>query len=155
MHQPSSLLPAMIGRALSLLPRYPGSLLFALALNAWSRDALPPNLRQSLLGKHVQIRVTDAALAFDFTVAREGFVPRRSADNPDLTISASAKDFLLLMRRKEDPDTLFFGRRLSIEGNTELGLALKNFLDSLEVPALLRKLGKLNPFRTRGPRGPR
>ena len=32
--------------------------------------------------------------------------------------------------RLEDPDTLFFSRRLVIEGDTELGLALKNALDA-------------------------
>jgi predicted lipid carrier protein YhbT len=31
-----------------------------------------------------------------------------------------------------DPDTLFFSRRLTIEGDTELGLLLKNRLDALE-----------------------
>jgi predicted lipid carrier protein YhbT len=35
-----------------------------------------------------------------------------------------------LVSRQEDPDTLFFLRRLMIEGDTELGLAVKNLLDS-------------------------
>ena len=40
--------------------------------------------------------------------------------------------FLLLASRQEDPDTLFFRRRLVIEGDTELGLAVKNLVDSLD-----------------------
>ena len=40
-----------------------------------------------------------------------------------------------LAMRKEDPDTLFFSRRLSMQGDTELGLLLKNTLDSLELPS--------------------
>jgi predicted lipid carrier protein YhbT len=38
--------------------------------------------------------------------------------------------------RKEDPDTLFFSRRLLMEGDTELGLLVKNTLDALELPPL-------------------
>ena len=61
--------------------------------------------------------------------------PRAPGPNaPDLTISASARDFLALARREEDPDTLFFSRRLSMEGDTELGLMVKNTLDALELP---------------------
>ena len=37
-----------------------------------------------------------------------------------------------LMLREEDPDTLFFSRRLRIEGDTELGLIVKNLLDSVD-----------------------
>lgn len=41
-----------------------------------------------------------------------------------------------LARRQEDPDTLFFNRRLSMEGDTELGLVVKNAIDALELPVL-------------------
>ena len=52
----------------------------------------------------------------------------------DLTISASAYDFVLLARRQEDPDSLFFSRRLAMEGDTELGLLVKNTIDAIELP---------------------
>lgn len=42
--------------------------------------------------------------------------------------------FLQLAARQEDPDTLFFNRTLSIEGDTELGLIVKNMLDAMEWP---------------------
>ena len=54
----------------------------------------------------------------------------------DLTLSATAHDFLLLAQRQQDPDTLFFSRRLSMEGDTELGLVVKNALDAIELPVL-------------------
>ena len=54
----------------------------------------------------------------------------------DLCIAASAHDFLLLAQRQQDPDTLFFNRRLVMEGDTELGLVVKNTLDALELPVL-------------------
>lgn len=50
----------------------------------------------------------------------------------DATIRGSVSAFKTLARRKQDPDQLFFQRRLVIEGDTELGLGLKNLLDSLD-----------------------
>ena len=60
-----------------------------------------------------------------------------------LTTSASAYDFVLLARRQEDPDTLFFSRRLAMEGDTELGLLVKNTIDAIELPVL--DLNSLKP----------
>jgi predicted lipid carrier protein YhbT len=50
----------------------------------------------------------------------------------DATIRGSLSAFKTLAERKQDPDQLFFQRRLVIEGDTELGLGLKNLLDSLD-----------------------
>ncbi|OTA17926.1 sterol carrier protein, SCP [Xenorhabdus vietnamensis] len=50
-------------------------------------------------------------------------------------------DFILIAACKEDPDTLLFQRRLWIERNTELGLHVKNLMDSIELesmPSILR-----------------
>jgi hypothetical protein len=41
--------------------------------------------------------------------------------------------FSAVARRQEDPDTLFFNRELSIVGDTELGLVIKNMLDAVEL----------------------
>lgn len=58
----------------------------------------------------------------------------------EATIRGSFSAFKTLAERRQDPDQLFFQRRLVIEGDTELGLALKNLLDSLEWDLKLRKL---------------
>ena len=58
-------------------------------------------------------------------------------DHPaDVTIRGKAYDFLVMASRVEDPDTLFFRRRLVIEGDTELGLGVKNFLGGLDEERL-------------------
>lgn len=51
----------------------------------------------------------------------------------DIIISGTLRSFFLLLTRQEDPDTLFFHRKLSIEGDTELGIGVKNLLDSIEM----------------------
>ncbi|MDF2177418.1 SCP2 sterol-binding domain-containing protein [Aliiglaciecola sp. CAU 1673] len=47
--------------------------------------------------------------------------------------SGESQSFLLLASQSVDPDTLFFQRKLMISGDTELALAVKNLLDSLEL----------------------
>jgi len=55
---------------------------------------------------------------------------------PDVTISGNSGGFVLLASRREDPDTLFFQRRLVVEGDTELGLHVKNLIDSIDLEEL-------------------
>ncbi|GGY78563.1 ubiquinone anaerobic biosynthesis accessory factor UbiT [Marinobacter zhanjiangensis] len=50
----------------------------------------------------------------------------------EATIRGNWSAFYQLANRKQDPDQLFFQRKLIIEGDTELGLGIKNLLDSLE-----------------------
>ena len=129
-------LPDRVGSVLAHLPAYPGSFLLVTALNQVLAKQMPADVRQYLLGKKLRIHVTDARLTFDFTCTGVRFVASKKQDATDLTISASAQDFLRLAQRQEDPDTLFFNRRLSMEGDTELGLIVKNSIDALELPVL-------------------
>ena len=129
-------LPKSVSKVFSILPQYPHSLLFAQALNLHLAETLRSEVLYPLHGKLISIRVTDASIAFHFTLNERGIMPRRADKTPDLTISASAYDFMRLAMRKEDPDTLFFSRRLLMEGDTELGLLVKNTLDALELPPL-------------------
>lgn len=131
-------LPKGMTRLLARLPAYPHSLLFAAALNQALGRRLGAELLQALSGKRLRIRVADAGLSF-FVGVGGGFHACRPGP-VDLAISASAYDFLLLALRREDPDTLFFSRRLLMEGDTELGLLVKNTLDALEPPAWVERL---------------
>ena len=89
-----------------------------------------------MAGKLVCLRVTDGGLTLLFTLTEKGFRPAVSSARPDLMISAKARDFIALALREEDPDTLFFSRRLLMEGDTDLGLLVKNTLDAVDWPRL-------------------
>lgn len=128
------LVPERIGALLSRLPAYPGSVLLCTALNVGLAHQLPEDVRQRLLNRRLRIHVRDARLTFDFTWSGDRFSALRAHQPADLVIAANGHDFLRLARRQEDPDTLFFNRRLSMEGDTELGLIVKNTLDALELP---------------------
>lgn len=143
MHATSYTLPKPLGNLLSHLPAYPGSVLFVTALNLALTKNLAPDVRQMLTAKKLRLRVTDAQLAFDFEWRNGRFSACPSGATADLTISASAHDFVLLARRQEDPDTLFFSRRLAMEGDTELGLLVKNTIDAIELPVF--NLEQLKP----------
>jgi len=58
----------------------------------------------------------------------------------DVSFSADASDLLMIAARKQDPDTLFFQRRLVIEGDTELGLYVKNLMDAIELEQMPKPL---------------
>ncbi|HXD39338.1 MAG TPA: SCP2 sterol-binding domain-containing protein [Ramlibacter sp.] len=131
---PSYSVPRPLGMLLARLPAYPGSVMLSTALNVGLADQLPEDVRQMLLGKKLRIHVLDAQVTFDFSWTGNGFHACAAGQPADLTISAGAYDFLRLAQRREDPDTLFFNRRLSMEGDTELGLVVKNTLDALELP---------------------
>ena len=64
----------------------------------------------------------------------------REQAEADVTFRADAADLLMIAARKQDPDTLFFQRRLVIEGDTELGLYVKNLMDAIELDAMPKPL---------------
>jgi predicted lipid carrier protein YhbT len=133
--QPAFVIPPVVGSVLGRLPAYPGSLLLTTALNFVLAPRLAPDVLQLLNGRTLRIHVRDAQVKFDFRWDGRRFAPGQWGQGPiDLTIGASALDFVRLAQRQQDPDTLFFDRRLSMEGDTELGLVVKNALDALELP---------------------
>ncbi len=136
-------LPKPVGHMLGRLPAYPGSLLFVTALNVALAKKLSPDVTDMLAGKKLRLRVLDAQWVFDFEWKNPRFVATTHTGTADLTISASAHDFVQLARRQEDPDTLFFNRRLAMEGDTELGLLVKNTIDAIELPVL--NMAQLHP----------
>ena len=50
----------------------------------------------------------------------------------DLVLTGSVYAMMLLMSQQADADGLFFKRQLVSEGDTELGLFVKNFLESVD-----------------------
>lgn len=131
-------LPPQLANVVTRLPAAPPSLAFSALANRLLWPALKTLDWQALVGRRYAIRVKNLGLNLRFTVTQRGFKPDSGA--PDLTITASARDFLLLLARREDPDTLFFSRRLVSEGDTELGLTVKNLLDALDPEAVLGHL---------------
>ena len=126
-------LPAAVPWLSARLPQFPPSAALAAVLSVALGRLIDEKPLQPLKGKRVELRVTDAGLRLRVTFTGQVFVPVWSARSSDVQISATAYDYLLLARRKVDPDSLFFSRRLVIEGDTELGLLIKNTLDAVDL----------------------
>ena len=120
-------------KLLQLLPEAPPAHALALALNAGiciglvSRGDLEP-----LRGKAVSLEATDLGLRVRVAYDGYRFRSRAGSAAADLTIRSTASGFLALALRREDPDTLFFTRRLVMTGDTDLGLVVKNLLDAID-----------------------
>jgi len=127
---------------LRLIPGSLHSAIFARGLNRLLSDQRAQGELDFLERKILCIEVEDAALSYSISLGNGVLTASNSAE-PDLIISGKVFDFLQMMARVEDADTLFFQRRLKMQGDTELGLYLKNFLDGLDVDALpFYRLGK-------------
>jgi predicted lipid carrier protein YhbT len=129
-------LPAPLAALTRRLPPYPGAWLFARWLDLGLAPRLPADVKQALEGRRMRLGVRDAGIQFDFGWQGGSVRALRAGAAPDLLIAATLHDLWLLGTRREDPDTLFFGRRLVLEGDTELALLFKNTLDALDGPAL-------------------
>jgi predicted lipid carrier protein YhbT len=139
-------LPAFIAALNRRLPQWPHALPICLALDAALKlGLLPEEVRQVCEGRVLCIEIEDAGSVANFTCRNGRFLPLAHTDAADVTFRGPLFAYLQLLTRQEDPDTLFFNRSLSIEGDTELGLAIKNLLDALDWPppalaALLQRL---------------
>ena len=87
-----------------------------------------------LEGKTLGVAIRDAGVEYRLTLEGGALVASDAA--PDVVMGGGLHAFLMMLARREDPDTLFFQRLLAIEGDTALGLEIKNFLDRLEWEAL-------------------
>ena len=105
------------------------------SLNQIFAEPLADDAFEALEGNWMRLEVADLKLAWCLTSHRRRLRIAQQAP-VQVTIRGNWREFLLLASRQEDPDTLFFRRRLVIEGDTELGLAIKNLIDSLDPDML-------------------
>jgi len=131
--------PQPLARLVGRLPVLPVSLGLTSALNLLAWRGLRDLDWAPMRGRRFGVHVRDTGMRAFFSVTERGFVPQVS-ETADVTFTASTEDFLRLALRLEDPDTLFFNRRLIIEGDTDLGLTVKNMLDSVELQTLTQAM---------------
>jgi len=138
-------LPPIVAHCVGRLPQWPPAALLAAALSLALGRLVDVEQLIPLRDRRLELRVSDAGLRLRLSFNGRRFVPVFDTHPADVTIGASAFDFLLLARRQADPDSLFFSRRLVMEGDTELGLLVKNTLDAIDFAALFGKARMLRP----------
>lgn len=140
---PTPTLPRPLALPLALIPPAAHSTVLVTALNRIFARELADGELDFLEGHVMLIRVSDARISYYITLDNGRLRSAAKGEAHDLSIEGTIYDFLLLATRREDPDTLFFNRRLRLGGSTELGLFVKNFLDSLELEERLGPILKL------------
>ncbi len=116
----------------------------ASALNHLLGSELSAGELDFLERKLATVNIRDLDFSFTVTAYDKRIKVMIPAQISEVTLRTDQQSLLEMLHNEVDPDTLFFQRRLLITGNTELGLYLKNFIDSLElmgrIPAPVMKL---------------
>ena len=137
--------PAPLSLPLKILPSFVHNKVLVTALNRMFSHEIKEGELDFLQGKIINISIQDAGIEYCFTLDGNKLAAADKNESPDLILQGTIYNYLLLASRQEDTDTLFFSRRLHMQGDTELGLYVKNFLDGMDmdshkVPAYLESL---------------
>ncbi|MFV2033028.1 MAG: SCP2 domain-containing protein [Gammaproteobacteria bacterium] len=136
MARPRHLFPSLLAKPLSLVPGRLHASLISQALNQLLAGQIADGELEFMAGRYLQVEVMDAGIRFVLSFDGKRLLAAGAGNSPDLIFRGNVYDFLLLAARREDSDTLFFQRRLKIEGDTDMGLAIKNFLDAIDMETL-------------------
>jgi predicted lipid carrier protein YhbT len=120
---------------MKLLPRKLHGYALSKVLNQVFKREMQEGELDFLEGRTVRINVSDAELSYSVSM-RQGLFVEAGGSSVDLTVSGTVYDYLLLITDREDPDTLFFQRHLIMDGDTGLGVHLKNMLAAIEMENL-------------------
>ena len=113
------------------LPVQPPSFVLARVLDRVLLPRLPADARTALADRTVEVVVSDLGLRVRLQLSGGGFRVAAARSETVLRIIAPAHSYWRLLRGEDDADRLFFERALVMEGDTEMGLVLKNTLDAI------------------------
>ena len=141
-------MPKVLRPSLHLLPYKAQKSLLLPALHSVFNEAIKEGDFKFLQGKWLKIAITDLALTWWLSFDQDQLIMASKHDQviEDVCFSATGDDLILIAGRKQDPDTLFFQRRLKIEGDTELGLEGKNRMDAIDIEQLPNSIHSLVDF---------
>lgn len=131
--------PLWVGTALKYLPKPVSSFGLAQQLNLFFRPELQQGELDFLIGKTVKVEIPDLQFQFYLQLHNKRLHVTAQQDSEDVLFRAVSSDLLRLITQQADPDTLFFRRKLALLGDTELALAIKNLLDTIELSERLPK----------------
>lgn len=131
--------PKWVGIPLKYVPFSFKKQIIEQLLHRQFQQALDDGELDFLDGRWLKIDVRDLQLTW-FVSLINGQLCVSQDEIADVGFSAETNDLILIATRRQDPDTLFFQRRLIIEGDTELGLYVKNLMDSIDLDTMPKML---------------
>ena len=129
------LLPSFFAAPLRILPATAHTILLTKFLNRALSEQIKADELYFLNNKRLCISVKDAGIKFYLSFVNGRLINVGAKEKNDVEITACIYDFLQIAARQQDPDSLVFQRRLIMQGDTELALELKNFLDAVDLSA--------------------
>jgi predicted lipid carrier protein YhbT len=141
-------MPKILTPSLRLVPYTLQEPLLLAALHSVFKEPIEEGDFEFLQGKWLRISISDLKLNWwlSFDNNRLIMASKKELVSEDVSFTASGDDLILIAGRKQDPDTLFFQRRLKIEGDTELGLEVKNLIDAIDIEQLPSVVHKFVDF---------
>lgn len=133
----------VITRVLPKPPHFLQKVVVEKALNTALAEQIEMGDFEFLEGHCLHLEVQDLNLDFYLSYENDQLILATPDSKADVHFRGNSSELILLASRSEDPDTFFFQRRLVIEGDTELGLYIKNIIDSVDFdswPSWLNKL---------------
>jgi Putative lipid carrier protein len=125
-------LPSFLALPAKFFPQSIQHYLIEQVLNQFFAEALKENELDFLSDHIIAVTIKDAYICFALKLKQNQLRVTTIPDQVDLTLSTDVYTLLELISQKEDADGLFFSRRLDSQGDTELGLYVKNFLATLD-----------------------
>lgn len=124
-------MPVII-RHLPQPPHFMQKMVIEKALNRALAEQIEMGEFEFLEGHCLHLCVKDMGLDFYLSYEIDRLILAEPDTPADVHFVGNSKELILLASRSEDPDSFFFQRRLVIEGDTELGLYIKNIIDSVD-----------------------
>jgi len=128
--------PRILRHPLKLVPFNLQKQLMERLLARIFKEAIDDGDFEFLADKWLKVEVSDLELCWFISEQGGQLIVAKNCAKADVCFSGTANDLILIAGRKEDPDALFFQRKLKIEGDTELGLEVKNLMDNLDLDGL-------------------
>lgn len=125
-------MPAPLAWPIKWMPGVIQYRLIEQALNYFFKQALNDEALAFLHNHIVHVHIKDAYIRFALQLNNQKLKVSAIHGTADLSLSTDVYTLLQLIGQQEDADGLFFSRRLDSQGDTELGLYVKNFLASLD-----------------------
>ncbi|WP_413698959.1 ubiquinone anaerobic biosynthesis accessory factor UbiT [Psychromonas sp. KJ10-10] len=135
-HQLVKNAPSVLSFPSTLVPFFIQKKLLSELLICLFKEAIEDDELDFLEDKWLKVEVSDLGFCWYISFENNQLIIQENCPKVDVTFSGNVNDLILIAGRKEDPDTLFFQRRLSIQGDTELGLEVKNLLDNIDFDNL-------------------
>lgn len=132
LNQTTPQLPALLALPVKYFPQNAQLFMIERALNQFFAKALKDNSLDFLSGHIISVTIKDAYIRFALQFKQQQLRVTTVPEQVDLKLSTDVYTLLQLISQEEDADGLFFSRRLDSQGDTELGLYVKNFLAALD-----------------------